>query len=92
MKKFTIETAYSTEIYYCNDIDALLTEICFCDEYKIITEEESEIEKIELCNNTIQKLVCLGIEIDTFWTNQVWLLIKGYYETFDEMYYENTDM
>lgn len=91
MKKFTIKTAYSTEIYYCNDIDAFLTEICFCDEYEIITEEEAEKEKIELYNNTIQKLICLGIEIDTFWTNQVLLLITGYYETFDEMY-ENTDM
>lgn len=91
MKKFTIKTEYSTEVYYCNDIDDFLAEICFCDEYEIITEEDAEIEKIELYNNTIQKFICLGIEIDKFWTNKVLLLIKGYYESFNEIYDENCD-
>lgn len=90
MKKFTIKTAYSTEIYYCDDIDDFLAEICFCDEYEIIAEEEAEIEKIELYNIIFEKLICLGIDIDIYWTNQVFLLIKGYYE-FDEIYHENTD-
>lgn len=92
MKKFTIATAYSTEIYYCDDIEAFLAEICFCDEYEIITEEDAETEKIELYNNTIQKLICLGIEIDKIWTNEVLLLIKGYYEIFNEIYDENREI
>lgn len=87
MKKFTIKTAYSTEIYYCDDIDDFFANICFCDEYDVIMEEEAEIEKIELYNNTIQKMICLGTELNTFWNNEIFLLVTGYYETFEEMFF-----
>lgn len=86
MRKYTIKTSYSAEVYYCFDIEVFLTEICFCDEYEIIKEEEAEIKIIELYNNTIFKLVCLEIEIDSFWTNNVLLLLVGYYENFKDMY------
>jgi hypothetical protein len=89
MKKFTIETAYSKEIYYCNDIDNFLAEICFCDNYEVISEENPEQEKINLYNETLEKLQKDNIELDQFWNNNVLLLVKGYYETYQEMISNN---
>ena len=89
MKKFTIETAYSKETYYCNDIDNFLSHICFCDAYEVISEEEAEVEKIQLYNETIEALKNDNIEVDNFWNNNVLLLTKGYYETYEEMINNN---
>lgn len=85
MKKYTIKTSYSTEVYYCFDIYDFLTEICFCDEYEVISEDTAEIEKIQLYNNIIQKLKDRGIEINAYWTSNVLLYLVGYYETLDEV-------
>lgn len=85
MKKFTIETAYSKETYYCNDINKFLSDVCFCDAYEVISETNAEEEKICLYNKTIEKLQNDNIKIDKYWKNNALLLTKGYYETYQEM-------
>ena len=92
IKKYTIETSFSNETYYCNDINSFLSDICFCDAYEVISEEEAEQEKINLYNETIKKLNSDGIEVDEYWNNEALLLTKGYYETYQEMINNNLSM
>jgi hypothetical protein len=89
MKKFIIETAYSKETYYCDNIDNFLAETCFCDNYEVISESETELEKINLYNETLEKLTNDGFKIDNFWNNNALLLVKGYYTSYQEMINNN---
>jgi len=91
MKKFTIETSYSKETYYCNDINSFLADICFCDGYEVISETEAEQEKVNLYNEIIGRLTADGIKIDNFWNNNALLLVKGFYDTYNEMLTDNKE-
>lgn len=88
LKRFTIKTSYSTETYICYDIHDHLAEICFCDDYEVISEESAaELQpKFDKYFSRIpDEQFCHDYSFE-FWKNNVLLLLKGWYETFEEMY------
>lgn len=66
-----------------------LQDICYCDEYGIISIEEAEEEAIKKYNDAIAELEKRNIEFPELWEVNCLLYAKGYYETIEEMIEDN---
>ena len=91
LKRFTIQTANGTENYVCDDIDKFLNSICYCDAYEVIKEVNSSVlaEKFEEYYNMIPAEQFNFPNAADFWESNIFLLLSGYYETFEEMMENN---
>ena len=69
--------------------ETFLQDICFCDDYEIISIKEAETEAIEKYNNSISELEKRNIEFSDMWEVDCLLYVKGYYETIEEMIEDN---
>lgn len=91
IKQFTIQTADGIEKCICDDIESYLAAICYCDKYEIIKEEKLPVlaEKFNEYYNAIPAEQFDFPDAVGFWENNVFMLLSGYYETFDEMLENN---
>lgn len=91
LKQFTIKTANGTQKFICYDIDNFLAATCFCDAYEVIKEVKTPVlaEKFKEYYSMIPQNQFVFPGAAEFWENNIFLLLSGYYETFEEMMEEN---
>jgi len=91
LKKYTIKTHFYEQTFVCYEIDDFLCDVCFCDAYVVIKEENAEyLQPLfdEYLSRIPQEYIDEFSDID-WWKKNVLLLLSGYYETFDEMIEDN---
>lgn len=69
--------------------ESFLADICFCDEYEIISIEEAETKATEKYNKAVAELENRNISFSDMWEVDCLLYVKGYYETIEEMIEDN---